>query len=221
MSEDPVTHKTEEVPEPVPKTEPEAQEDPVQAKAPEPPPEEEAGREPADLKQLVQKMEQENSALENKYLRAYADFENYKKRATRDQEDLVKYSNERLIREFLPVVDSLERALSHSEDTEVPAKFLEGLTLILKQFQEVLARLDVMPVDSLHQPFDPARHQAISQVETDAHPEGTVAEEIQKGYWIKGRMLRPALVVVSRKKSPEPVREDPADRDTAEPEKDH
>jgi molecular chaperone GrpE len=158
----------------------------------------------AEIDQLRQQLESKEQDIKNqqdKYLRMYAEFENYKKRAARDQEEFSKYANERLLKELLPVVDNLERAIVHTKDTKEPEKILEGLELILKQFLEAIGKFGVTGFESILQPFDPTKHQAIGQTESEEHEEGTVIEEIERGYRLNDRILRPALVIVSKRKN--------------------
>ena len=154
----------------------------------------------AKLRQQLESKEQENKSLLDKYLRIYADFENYKKRVSRDLEESNKYANERLLKEFLSVVDNLERAIFHTKDLREPTRILEGLELILKQCLEVMGKSGVSSFESHLQPFDPSKHEAMSEMQSDDHEDGTVIEEIQRGYRLNDRILRPAMVIVSRKK---------------------
>jgi len=159
----------------------------------------------AQLRQQLESKEQENKILQDKYLRLYAEFENYKKRVARDQEEYAKYANERLLKELLPVVDNLERAIFHSKEVQEPSKILEGLELILKQCLEVMGKFGMNSIQSHLQPFDPARHQALGQMESNEYEEGTVIEEVQKGYRFNDRILRPALVIVSKRVKKEEI----------------
>lgn len=139
----------------------------------------------------------------DRLLRVSADFDNYRKRTAREMEDSRKYANETLIREMLPVVDNLERAIvSSTGDAECTnGCLLEGVQMTLKEIVKILERFGVKPVVSLGKPFDPNYHQALMQEETEDHPEHTVISELQKGYTLHDRLLRPALVVVSKKKT--------------------
>ena len=152
------------------------------------------------MRQQLESKEQENKSLLDKYLRIYADFENYKKRVSRDLEESNKYANERLLKEFLSVVDNLGRAIFHTKDLREPTRILEGLELILKQCLEVMGKFGVSSFESHLQPFDPSKHEAMSEMQSDDHEDGTVIEEIQRGYRLNDRILRPAMVIVSRKK---------------------
>jgi molecular chaperone GrpE len=131
----------------------------------------------------------------DKYLRAVADLENYRKRAKRDLDDARAETKTRTLKEILPVVDNLERAMAH--EASEAAAVLEGVRLVHRQFQTALERLDVTAVDALGKPFDPNLHEAIGQEESDA-PAGTIVKVLQTGYKLGDRLLRPALVVVAR-----------------------
>jgi len=138
-----------------------------------------------------------------RYVRSAADFENFKKRATKDREDTVKYGTERILKEFLLVSDNLERALASGGDA---AALQTGLKLVLKGFADTLGKFGVTSFSAVGQPFDPTRHEALMQAESAEVPAGSVVSEMVKGYMLHERLLRPAAVVVSRGK-PEPVAE--------------
>ena len=155
---------------------------------------------PADL---LEKKENELKELNERHLRLLADFENYKKRTSRDHLESMKYAQEPAIREILPILDNLERALFHSKESKDINQLNEGLNLIMKQSQEILTQLGVTPIPAKGEVFDPTKHQAISQVETDDLEENRVVDEVSKGYFFKDRILRPSMVSVSRKKNGE------------------
>ncbi|HLF86806.1 MAG TPA: nucleotide exchange factor GrpE [Nitrospiria bacterium] len=152
------------------------------------------------LRLEVPKKDEELRNLQDKYLRICADFENYKKRSMKEQMESAKYANERILKELLPVIDNLERAILHSRETSDLKGLVEGVELTCKQFLDSLGRFGVKVVQSIGEPFDPSRHQALGQVESDKHDENIVIEELQKGYLLEDRMLRPALVNISRKR---------------------
>lgn len=154
-----------------------------------------------ELKSELKKKEEELHKLHDKYLRIYAEFENYKKRNMKEQMEFARYANEKLLREILPVIDNLERAIIHLKETKDFQGLIEGVELTCKQFLDSLSRFGVKAVKSLGEPFDPSRHQAIGQIESDKYDENIVAEELQKGYLLEDRILRPALVNVSKKKA--------------------
>ncbi len=152
------------------------------------------------LRLEVPKKDEEIRNLHDKYLRICADFENYKKRNMKEQMESAKYANERILKELLPVIDNLERAILHSKETSDFRGLVEGVELTCKQFLDSMGRFGVKVVQSIGEPFDPSRHQALGQVESDKHDENIVVEELQKGYLLEDRMLRPALVNITRKK---------------------
>lgn len=153
-----------------------------------------------NLLQAGQEKDQEIARLKDLYLRAHAEMENLKKRTAKEKEEFTKYSQESLILSLLPAVDNLERALEAAKNDQgsTNASALEaGVALILKQFLETLEKAGVKPVEARGTPFDPHFHHAVMQVETADLPEGTVVEVLQKGYLLKDRLLRPAMVKVA------------------------
>lgn len=133
------------------------------------------------------------------YLRERADLENFRKRAQRDKEELGKFANEGILKELVPAVDSLERALDHARQEGAGGEtLLKGVELTLAQFQKVLEKFGVVAIKSLGEPFDPSRHEAMGQVESADQPANTVIQEYQKGYLLNDRLLRPALVMVAK-----------------------
>ena len=137
----------------------------------------------------------------DRYLRVYADFENYKKRSAREMEEFRKFANESLLKEMLNVVDNLERAIDSSNTkSENNASIVEGIQMTLKEILSIFEKFQVTPIDSPGKPFDPRYHQAFQQEESDEYPENTVIRELQKGYLLHDRLLRPAMVMVSKKK---------------------
>jgi molecular chaperone GrpE len=148
----------------------------------------------------------------DRYLRAAADLENLRKRNKRELEDAKYDAKIKTLKEMLPVVDNLERAIEHAASGGTTNPIVEGVQLVLRQFTTAFERLDVVAVDALNQPFDPNLHEAISQQESDAPP-GTVVQVLQRGYKIGERLLRPALVVVAK---PKPAEAKPAESKPAE-----
>ena len=133
----------------------------------------------------------------DQFLRAQAELENYKKRVEREKSSLVKYGNEELIKAILPVIDNLERALNHPQG-ENPDGLTEGIEITLNQLLQVLEKFGVTPVASVGEPFDPSKHEAMMQVESADHEPNTVVSELQKGYFLNDRLLRPAMVSVAQ-----------------------
>jgi molecular chaperone GrpE len=156
------------------------------------------------VKELEEKLENAETEAKQNYerlLRVSADLENYKKRSTKELDDFRKFANESLIRDFLSVIDNLERAIQAAkEDQDNQHSLLEGVELTLKEINLILEKYGVSPIESLEQPFDPNFHQAIMQEETEAFDENTVIKEMQKGYLLRDRLLRPAMVVVAKAK---------------------
>jgi len=135
---------------------------------------------------------------QEQYLRTLADMENLRKRTQRDKEELAKFANENILREILPVIDNLERAVDHAEQAETNDGLFEGVQMTLTQFSQLLNKFGVEPVDAIGQPFDPAYHQAMGQLESDEHPVNTVVQQMQKGYQLNNRLLRPAFVMLAK-----------------------
>jgi len=140
----------------------------------------------------------EAEALRDKLLRVAADFENFKKRSRRDLASSEDRAVEKVLAEVLPVMDNLERALAHADQQGNITSMVDGVTLVVRQFGTAIEKFGVAPFESKGHPFDPAVHEAMAQVERDDVPDGTVVEEWQKGYVLKGRLIRPAMVLVSK-----------------------
>ncbi|MEO6666339.1 MAG: nucleotide exchange factor GrpE [Nitrospiria bacterium] len=153
----------------------------------------------SDAAALLAEKIRECGEAKDRHLRLYAEFENYKKRTQRDQMDYVKYAAEKVLKELLPVADNLERAIAHARSVQADQTILDGLDLIGRQFRDALQKSGAEPITALGQPFDPAIHQALAQVESTEHEPDTVVEEAQRGYLLHGRILRPALVTVARR----------------------
>jgi len=134
----------------------------------------------------------------DKYLRLYAEFENYKKKVNKDKEELVKYGNEKLIYELLPVIDNLEMALEHSKN-EASEGIVQGVEITLKELMRILQKFELTPINSMGKPFDPAIHHAMTLVERDDIEENIVVEEFRKGYMFRDKVIRASLVGVSKK----------------------
>ena len=152
--------------------------------------------------QLIEKLKAaEESAKKylDLYARSQAEMENLKKRLRREKEDFLKFANESLLKELLPVVDNLENALKHAQDENSVEALREGIELTLKGMKDALAKAGVQEIKAVGERFDPNYHHAVSQEETDEVEPGTVLQELQKGYLLNQRLLRPAMVVVSKR----------------------
>ena len=153
------------------------------------------------LEKEVESAKQEAQENYDKYLRVFAEFDNYKKRSTREMNDFRKYANEALLKDMLTVVDNLERAINSSNDhAEDTSSIVEGVRMTLGGILDLIEKHHVAPIESEGKPFDPQFHQAFQQEESEDHPSNTVLKEFQKGYLLHDRLLRPSMVVVSKKK---------------------
>jgi molecular chaperone GrpE len=160
-----------------------------------PPPVQEA---PLDWHSKLEAKEKEQKETYDRLLRMTADFENYKKRMSREMEDFRKYANQSLLREMLSVVDHIELAIQAANSASgADPSMVQGLNLTLKELLRILEKFNVKPIDAAGQPFNPQLHEAILREVCDGLPENTVVREMQKGYTINSRLLRPAVVVVS------------------------
>ena len=140
----------------------------------------------------------------DRLLRASAEFDNYKKRTTREMRDVVRYANEKLFKEIISVADNLERAISSADqEGKEDDPLLQGVRLTLNEVEKILERHKVVPIKSLGETFDPNFHQAMMQQASADHPANTVISEMQKGYKLHDRLLRPAMVVVSKAEAEE------------------
>lgn len=150
------------------------------------------------LMQRNQELEQLASENHDRYLRALAEFDNFRKRQKQEMDDARRSGTERLAADLLAVLDNFERALQHTEGDAENDPVREGILLIHKQLVNTLAKHEIVPIEAVGHPFDPQFHEAIMRVEADSdHPPGTVAEELRKGYMINGRVLRASLVKVA------------------------
>jgi molecular chaperone GrpE len=168
------------------------------ADAPEAP---EAEAEAAPEEPTAPSLETQLEEAKDRHLRLAAEFENFKRRALRERQELLNYANENLVKELLPTVDNLERALEHArrdeEGGEEAEKLLEGVELTYRSLLQALERFGVTVIQAQNEPFDPTVHEAIRRVPSSEHKPGTVIEVLQRGYQLKDRLLRPALVAVA------------------------
>jgi molecular chaperone GrpE len=153
-----------------------------------------------EMEEKIETLKKEAAENHDRLLRMAAEFENYKKRATREMDDFRKFANESFAKAMLPVVDSMDLAIeSSSNDKHVNNSMLEGVNMTLKEILKIFEQFGVKRFEAIGNIFDPNLHQAVMQEETDAFPENTVSKELQKGFMIHDRLLRPAMVVVSKK----------------------
>jgi molecular chaperone GrpE len=143
-------------------------------------------------------LQQEVAALQDRLLRLQADFENFRKRTLREREEAYLYGHQNLVKELLPTVDNLERAIEHARGEGADLEgLLQGVELVLRELQSVLARSGVAQIEAEGKPFDPALHEAMGAQPTADVPPNTVTQVFQKGYRLRERMLRPARVMIS------------------------
>jgi len=149
----------------------------------------------------TKKLVQEKDNLSKEYLkhleRLQADFDNYKKRQEKNQRDFIEFANEGLINNLLSVVDNLERALDSTKNEKDTKAIKEGISNTLKEFRNILHKEGVKPMQSIGHRFDPYKHEAVMRIDTDKYSEDTITEEFRKGYYIKSKVLRPAMVKVA------------------------
>jgi molecular chaperone GrpE len=161
-------------------------------------PPEELPTDTEELQNLVVEKAKEAKENYDRFLRLAAELDNIKKRQEREASELRQFANENLLKELLPVLDNLERALDHGRQSEAPDALMDGLDLVSQDFLKVLGRFGVTPINCVGERFDPAYHHAVMEEEAPEVEDQTVLKELQKGYFLHNRLLRPAMVVVAR-----------------------
>ncbi|MFD2671584.1 nucleotide exchange factor GrpE [Marinicrinis sediminis] len=146
----------------------------------------------------------ENSQLQaaleeqkDRYLRLQAEFDNFRRRSRQEKEETAKYASSKVMEQLLPIVDNFERAVNSSNSSDDYDALKKGLDMILRQLGQLMEQEGIKPIEAVGQPFNPELHQAVMQVESEDHEEGIVVEELQKGYMLKDKIIRPAMVKVS------------------------
>jgi molecular chaperone GrpE len=152
----------------------------------------------AELEAALQKAQEEALEHYDRFLRVSADLENYKKRVSKEKADLIKYGNEELIKELLPVIDNLERALEHTASEGAQEGIADGVAMTLQQFLGILERFGIIPIAAEGEPFDPTKHEAVMEQPAGDYDPGHVVAELQKGYLLNDRLVRPAKVAVAK-----------------------
>jgi len=151
-----------------------------------------------DLSEDVEESKEDEAATESdRFLRLAAEFDNYKKRTAREFEDIIKRANVRLLRELVDIVDNFERAMSADAEDHSHKAYRQGVELIYNQLSALLTKEGITPIEAVGKPFDPHYHEAVMQSASDEYDEGTVMQEIQKGYCIGDKVLRHSRVIVS------------------------
>ncbi|MGV2913364.1 nucleotide exchange factor GrpE, partial [Bacillus safensis] len=171
----------------------EAQEEAVQADS-----EEVTHDEQSAFQEKIDELQQLLDEKENKILRVQADFENYKRRARTEVETVQKYRSQHVVSDLLPALDNFERALGIDPDNEQTKSLLEGMQMVYRQLVEALKNEGVEPIEAVGKEFDPNLHQAVMQVEDENYDSNIVVEELQKGYKLKDRVIRPSMVKVNQ-----------------------
>ena len=152
----------------------------------------------ADLRNQLEAKELEAKNSYERYLRQAAELDNFKKRTARERDEAIRFANEALIKDLLPVVDNLERAVAHASGGGNGKPLVEGVEMVLKALLDVLMKHGAVQITALGQLFDPSKHEAMAQVESDSHEPNSVVDELHKGYMLRDRLLRPALVSVAK-----------------------
>jgi molecular chaperone GrpE len=157
------------------------------------------------LQQELETAREETQKNWDLYLRERAEMDNLRKRHQRDKEDAIRFANDRLLKEMIPVLDNLERAVEHAEQGEDDDSkgLLEGVNMTITQFRKALEDFGIKPITAIGEDFDPNLHQAMGQIESAEQPPNTVVNEFQKGYLLHDRLLRPSLVIVAKAPSEE------------------
>lgn len=153
-----------------------------------------------NLKAQLNQIAEEAEEYKDKYIRALAEMENQRKRLERERIDFRRYANESFILSVLPVLDNFERAIKSAEEVDGAKEITEGIKMIFKQLKEVLEKKGVKPFESLGEKFDPKKHEAYLAIESEKHEPSTIVEEIEKGYLLGDKVIRPAKVAVSKVK---------------------
>jgi molecular chaperone GrpE len=150
------------------------------------------------LRQQLELKDKEAKDNYDRFVRQVAELENFKRRALRERDEGIRFAKEDFARDILPIVDNLERAVTHAKGGGNGRPLIEGVELVLKGLLDVLNKHGVEQISAIGQPFDPGKHEAMAQIESEQHQPNTVVEEYHKGYTVQDRLLRPALVSVAK-----------------------
>lgn len=151
----------------------------------------------SEMTEKLLQLERERDDCHERWMRSQAELENYRRRANREMDEARKYQSLSLIRDLLPGLDNLRRALEAARKSSSIDELLTGVDMVMKQFDDTLARHSAQPIEALGQPFDPNLHEAIQQVPSAEHPPMTVIHELERGFVLNDRVIRPSKVVVS------------------------
>ena len=173
---------------------------------------------PNPLEKTIAQLKAQRDDYYERMLRKHADFENYKKRAEKDKREFQQYALSDFMLELVSILDNFDRALSHGEDQASP-DYRKGIELIHRQLRDLMEKKGLRAMETEGKPFDPTIHEAILREQHDELPENTILQELQKGYYFREKLLRPAMVKVSfrlHKDESEPEQENGADKPTEE-----
>ena len=151
-----------------------------------------------ELREKFDAKEKEVKEHYERYLRQVAELDNFKKRINREKEDAIRYANENLIKDILPVIDNLERAIAHAQGGGNGKPLVQGVEMVLRGLLDVFGKHGVVQVPAVGEVFDPGKHEAMAQVESSQYEPNTVVDEHHRGYLLRDRLLRPALVTVAK-----------------------
>lgn len=152
----------------------------------------------AQMQKQLRELSDQFEAARDQYLRTLADFQNFRRRTEEQKAELVRFANRELVAQLLPILDNFERAMQSAAQSQNYEALMSGVSLTYRQLQEFLQKNGVQPIEALGAEFDPNVHEAVMRVEDGEHPENTVVEELQRGYTMHGRVVRPSMVKVAR-----------------------
>jgi molecular chaperone GrpE len=152
----------------------------------------------AKLREHLEAKEKEANDYHDRYLRQVAELENFKRRINREKDEAIRFANETLVKDLLPVMDNLERAVAHAKGGGNGRPLVEGVEMVLRGLFDALAKHGVVQISAIGQPFDPEKHEAMAQVESATYQPNTVVDEYHKGYLLRDRLLRPSAVSVAK-----------------------
>ncbi|TFB25125.1 nucleotide exchange factor GrpE [Filobacillus milosensis] len=150
-----------------------------------------------EIHQQIETLEQEKQDIQNKLLRTQADFDNFRRRTQKEKENDLKYKSQELVSEILPALDNFERALQTEVDDEGAQSFVDGVKMVYNQLHQALDKVGVEEIQAKNEQFDPNLHQAVMQVQEEGYESNQIVEVLQKGYRLKDRVIRPAMVKVN------------------------
>lgn len=150
------------------------------------------------LKEELKSLKAQNKDYYGQLQRQQAEFDNFRKRTQKEKDDLVKYAAERVLTSMLPIVDNFERALAAAKSNSDMESFSRGVEMIFRQMMTILEKEGLRPIEAVGKPFDPNLHEAVLQEDSEEHAENIVIEELQKGYYLKDKIIRPSMVKVAK-----------------------